>query len=180
MPNDWISHVKSFQAQHGCSYKDALKGASNSYRSMKGSNITKTSKTSGKQFITASSDRAIRAINGSGINRLKKANRWQTFVDSTIHDNIDTANKARKTYNKGQQSQMGMGLSRSQVMKLAKQNPELINAGVRAIGSGMRKALPGFYGTKDKGDFGYEFGYGLKKHKRLSGKALFAAGQSSG
>ena len=33
----WISHVKAYQAKHGCSYKDALRGASSSYRSMKGS-----------------------------------------------------------------------------------------------------------------------------------------------
>jgi hypothetical protein len=28
----WIAHVKAYQAKHGCSYKDALKGASASYR----------------------------------------------------------------------------------------------------------------------------------------------------
>jgi len=109
----WIEHVKAFKAKHGCSYKDALKGASASYRSMKGGNITKTAKTSGKQVITASGDRAVRAIAGSGVNRLKKAGRWQQFVDSTLHDTIDTANKARKTYDKGQQSQMmAMGLKK--------------------------------------------------------------------
>jgi hypothetical protein len=109
----WIEHVKAFKAKHGCSYKEALKGASASYRSMKGGNITKTAKTSGKQVITASGDRAVRAIAGSGVNRLKKAGRWQQFVDSTLHDTIDTANKARKTYDKGQQSQMmAMGLKK--------------------------------------------------------------------
>ena len=109
----WIEHVKAFKAKHNCSYKDALKGASASYRSMKGGNITKTAKTSGKQVITASGDRAVRAIAGSGVNRLKKAGRWQQFVDSTLHDTIDTANKARKTYDKGQQSQMmAMGLKK--------------------------------------------------------------------
>ena len=28
----WISHVKKYQNEHGCSYKDALKRASASYR----------------------------------------------------------------------------------------------------------------------------------------------------
>jgi len=28
----WIQHVKAYQAQHGCSYKDALKGAKHTYR----------------------------------------------------------------------------------------------------------------------------------------------------
>jgi len=138
MPSEWISHVKRFQAQHGVSYKDALKGASASYRSMKGGNITKTAKDSGKRLITSGTDRAVQAIEGSGfhgsgqyggndgehtvrtvdldanrakkaltmlskgyggkIGRVKKAGKWQQFVDSTLHDTIDTANKARKTY----------------------------------------------------------------------------------
>jgi len=113
MANAWIAHVKAFQEHHGCSYKDALKRASASYKKLKGGNITKTAKTSGKQVITASGDRAVRAIAGSGVNRLKKAQKWQQFVDSTLHDTIDTANKARKTYDKGQQSQMmAMGLKK--------------------------------------------------------------------
>ena len=83
MPSEWISHVKAFQHAHGCSYKDALKGASSTYtkKHQRGGNITKTAKTLGKQVIAASSDRAVQAIEGSGvrrgrgINRLKKANR---------------------------------------------------------------------------------------------------------
>ena len=30
--NSWIKHVKAYQAKHGCSYKDALKGARTSYK----------------------------------------------------------------------------------------------------------------------------------------------------
>jgi hypothetical protein len=118
MANAWIEHVKRFQQAHGCSYKDALQGASASYS--KGGNIIKTAKSAGKTLINAGTARAVRAINGSGVNRLKKAQRWEHFADSTLHDAIDTANKARKTYQKS--------------------------------------------------------GFGLKKHKRLSGRALLAAG----
>lgn len=32
MPTDWINHVKSYQAEHGCSYKDAMSGAKCSYK----------------------------------------------------------------------------------------------------------------------------------------------------
>ena len=99
MANAWIEHVKRFQQAHGCSYKEALTGASGTYR--KGGNITKTAKSAGKTLINAGTARAVRAINGSGVNRLKKAQRWQGFADSTLHDAIDTANKARKTYQKG-------------------------------------------------------------------------------
>ena len=130
MANAWISHVKAFQTHHGCSYKDALKRASASYKKLKGGNITKTAKTSGKQVITASGDRAVQAIEGSyggKIGRVKKAGKWQQFVDSTLHDTIDTANKARKTYDKGQRSEMTSG-------------------------------------------------FGLKRHRKLSGKALMPAG----
>ena len=164
MANAWISHVKTFQAHHGCTYKEALKRASASYKKLKGGNITKTAKTSGKQVITASGDRAVKAIEGSGfyggtdgeqtvrtssdgfsadkakkaltmlskgyggkIGRVKKAGKWQQFVDSTMHDMIDTSNKARKTYQKGQQGEMTSS-------------------------------------------------FGLKRHRKLSGKALAPAG----
>lgn len=153
MVNSWISHVKAFQAQHGCSYRDALKGASASYRSMKGGNVIKTAKSAAKQLISAGTDRAIRAINGSGVNRLKKAQHWEQFADSTLHDAIDTANKARKTY------QRGMGLSHSQTVQLAK----------------FAKRAP----LHMEHDTSFDAsGYGLKHHKRLKGKALYAAGYS--
>jgi hypothetical protein len=31
MPTEWINHVKKYQAEHGCSYKDAMSGAKCSY-----------------------------------------------------------------------------------------------------------------------------------------------------
>ena len=54
MPN-WIEHVKAYQAEHGCSYKEALKGASSTYTkktSSKGSQKTKKTTT---RVITAES-----------------------------------------------------------------------------------------------------------------------------
>jgi hypothetical protein len=68
-----------------------------------------------------------RGFKGLGINRLNKANRWQTFVDSTLRDTIDTAGKAGRVY---------------------------------------------YDTTSPLG----QLGFGLKRHKRLSGKALLAAG----
>jgi hypothetical protein len=166
MANAWITHVKAFQRHHGCTYKDALKRASASYTKLKGGNITKTAKDSGKRLITSGTDRAVLAIEGSGfyggtdgentvrtstdgfsadkakkaltmlskgyggkIGRVKKAGKWEQFVDSTLHDMIDTSNKARKTYQKGQRSEMTSG-------------------------------------------------FGLKRHRKLSGKALHPAGYS--
>jgi hypothetical protein len=155
MPSEWISHVKQFQAQHGCSYKDALRGASASYRSMKGGNIIKTAKSAGKQLINAGTARAIRAINGSGVNRLKKAQRWEHFADSTLHDAIDTANKARKTYQKG------MGVNR---LKKAQRWEHFAD-------STLHDAID----TANKARKTYQKGMGLKHHRKLSGQALYVA-----
>jgi hypothetical protein len=157
---------------------------------MKGGNVIKTAKSAAKQLISAGTDRAIRAINGSGVNRLKKAQHWEQFADSTLHDAIDTANKARKTYQKGsgvnrlkkaqhweqfadstlhdaidtankarKTYQRGMGLSHSQTVQLAK----------------FAKRAP----LHMEHDTSFDAsGYGLKHHKRLKGKALYAAGYS--
>ena len=34
MPSDWINHVKAYQAEHNVSYKEAMKQAKDSYKSM--------------------------------------------------------------------------------------------------------------------------------------------------
>ena len=192
--SEWIAHVKRFQAQHGCSYKDALRGASASYRSMKGSgpfpkprsdtgpmyakgvmglsrqemgvssggNIKKTSKAQAKRIIEALGDKAIGKLTGmgavgdmlkqtaanttaqlitsggdrassemttrgTGVNRLKKAERWEGFSNAALRDAIDTAGKAGRVY----------------------------------------------YDTTNPIA---QLGFGLKKHRKLKGKALMAAG----
>jgi hypothetical protein len=158
MPSSWIEHVKAFKAHHGCTYKEALQRASASYTKMKGSNIIKTAKSAGKQLITAGTDRAIRAINGSGVNRLHKAQRWEGFADSTLHDALDTANKARKIYQKGS------GVNR---LKKAERWEGFAD-------STLHDALD----TANKARKIYQkSGMGLKHHKRkMSGQALYPAG----
>jgi hypothetical protein len=51
---------------------------------------------------------------GTSVNRFKKANRWQTFADSTIRDGIDTAGKAARVYydSTGPMAQLGFGLKK--------------------------------------------------------------------
>ena len=63
-----------------------------------GGNIKAVSKDNAKRLITSATDRAIRALDGSGVNRLNKANRWESFANSTIRDGIDTAGKAARVY----------------------------------------------------------------------------------
>ena len=75
-----------------------------------GGNITKVAKTVGKAVIQSSGDRAIRAIDGSGVNRMKKATRWEGFANRTVRDGIDTAGKAARVYydSTGPAAQMGL------------------------------------------------------------------------
>jgi hypothetical protein len=83
-----------------------------------GGNIKATAKDSGKRLIVSGTDRAIRAIEGSSIggkiNRLKKAQRWEKFVNATIRDGIDTAGKAARVYydSTGPAAQLGFGLKK--------------------------------------------------------------------
>jgi len=79
-----------------------------------GGNIKAVGKDSGKRLIIAGTDRAIRAITGSGVNRLKKAQRWEGFANSTLRDGIDTAGKAARVYydSTDPMAQMGFGLKK--------------------------------------------------------------------
>ena len=173
--NTWIAHVKKYQEMHGCSYKEALKKASATYKKMgsglmtrpadmnqmyiKGGNLKKESKAqlirmlealtnkgieklSGMgsigtmlkqraadttaQLIDAGGDRAASemttqgaGMKGESINRLNKANRWQTFVDSTIRDAIDSAGKASNVYNDANSpmSKLGFGLKKHRKLR---------------------------------------------------------------
>jgi hypothetical protein len=84
-----------------------------------GGNITAVAKDSGKDVIVASGDRAVRAINGSGVNRMKKASRWEGFANRTVRDGIDTAGKAARVYydSTGPMAQLGFGLKKRKVPK---------------------------------------------------------------
>ncbi len=78
-------------------------------------NVKKTGKDSGKRLMIAGTDRAIRAITGSGsVNRLKKAQRWEGFANATLRDGIDTAGKAARVYydSTDPMAQMGFGLKK--------------------------------------------------------------------
>ena len=79
-----------------------------------GGNITAVAKVAGKRLIVAGTDRAVRAMEGSSINRLKKGQRCETFANATLRDGIDTAGKAARVYydSTDPASQMGFGLKK--------------------------------------------------------------------
>jgi hypothetical protein len=121
--------------------------------SISGGNIIKTAKSAGKRLITAGTDRAIRAIGGSGVNRLKKAERWEGFANKTIRDGIDTAGKAGRVYKK---TMGGFGVNR---LKKAERWEGFANKTVRDAIDTAGKA--GRVYNKTMGGFGL-YGYGME------------------
>jgi hypothetical protein len=77
-----------------------------------GGNIKAVGKDSGKRLIISGTDRLIRSIDGSGVNRLKKGQRWEQFANATVRDGIDTAGKAARVYydSTDPMAQMGFGI----------------------------------------------------------------------
>ena len=93
------------------------------HQHLRGGNIKAVAKDSGKRLIISGTDRAIRAIDGSGVggsvNRMKKATRWEGFANRTIRDGIDTAGKAARVYydSTNPMAQMGFGLRKRKAPK---------------------------------------------------------------
>ena len=79
-----------------------------------GGNIKAVGKDSAKRLIVSGTDRAIRAMEGSSVNRLKKGRRWATFSNQVLRDGIDTAGKAARVYydSTDPMAQMGFGLKK--------------------------------------------------------------------
>jgi hypothetical protein len=193
--SEWIKHVKRFQAEKGCSYKDALKHASATYR--KGSGLRNMSDPGMSGFI---------------------AN--ERLTTSTPPKKIGGRLTSAKPYVYEMQKMAGMGSVGTMLKKSSAENVvKLLNSGtdraVRAMdGSGQHRGLPGYelttggkisrinkagkweqfsnatlrdaIDTAGKAGRVYndttsplsQLGFGLKRHKRLSGKALMAAGYS--
>ena len=188
--SEWIAHVKQFQAQHGCSYKDALKGASSSYRSMKGNGVNRLKKAQRWEgFADSTLHDAIDTANkarktyqkGMGVNRLKKAQRWEGFADSTLHDAIDTANKARKTYQKGmgvnrlKKAQRWEGFADSTLHDAIDTANKARKTFQKGMGVTKKQAIASLQMANAM--YGDQAMSQLKKHrKKLSGMALYAAG----
>ena len=81
-------------------------------------------------------------ILGSGVNRLKKSQRWEQFANATIRDGIDTAGKATNVYydSTGPMAQMGFGIG-GNIIATSK------NAGKRLIVSGTDRAIRAIDGS---------------------------------
>jgi hypothetical protein len=177
--SEWIKHVKAFQAKHGCSYKEALRGASSSYRSMKasgfpsprsdtgpmytkGGNIKRTSKAQAKRIIEALGDKAIAKLTGMGAvgNMLK-----QTAANTTAQLITSGGDRASS-----EMATQGTGVSR---IKKAGKWEQFSNAALRDAIDTAGKAGRVYYDTTSPMS---QMGFGLKRHRKLKGKALVPAG----
>ena len=126
-----------------------------------GGNIKAVAKDSGKRLIVSGTDRAIRAMEGSSVNRLKKAGRWEQFANATIRDGIDTAGKAARVYydSTNPMAQMGFGIG-GNIKAVAK------DSGKRLIISGTDRAIRAIDGSGVGGSVNR-----LKKAQRWEGFA---------
>ena len=121
-------------------------------------NVKKTAKGSAKRLIVSATDRAIRALDGSGVNRLKKAKRWEQFANATVRDGIDTAGKAARVYydSTDPMAQMGFGIG-GNIKAVAKDSGKRLiisgtNRAIRAIdGSGINGRLQHFMESNREG-----------------------------
>ena len=189
MANAWIEHVKRFQQAHGCSYNDALKGASASYRSMKGSGYMqelhsalttkearKLSNRGPNMGRSANVDYGYAGLGGSGVGRRNKYTKWvdalgaKDLIDAGFSKGTSTINGSgvgrRNKYTKwvdalGAKDLIDAGFSKG--------TSTINGSGVKQQGISALKMANAMYGNQAMTQ--------LKKHRRkLSGMALYPAG----
>jgi hypothetical protein len=102
-------------------------------------------------------------LKGSGVNRLKKAQRWEQFANATVRDGIDTAGKAARVYydSTGPMAEMGFGIG-GNIKAVGK------DSGKRLIISGTDRAIRAIDGSGIGGN--------IKAVGKDSGKRLIISG----
>jgi len=177
--NAWIAHVKRFQAEHGCSYKEALKGASATYQKgsgwadpskntgqmyTKGGNLKKTSKAQLKRLVEALGDKAVQKLVGMGaIGHMLK----ESAANNTVRLMDSGTNRAT-----GEMETRGTSVNR---LKKDGRWEQFANSTIRDGIDTAGKASRVYY---DSTGPMAQMGFGLKKHRKLKGRALLAAGYS--
>ena len=179
--NAWIAHVKRFQAEHGCSYKEALKGASATYQRgsgaawadpskntgqmyTKGGNLKKTSKAQLKRLVEALGDKAVQKLVGMGaVGDMLK----QTAANTTAQLITSGGNRASS-----EMESRGASVNR---LKKGQRWEQFANATIRDGIDTAGKAARVYYNETSPMS---QMGFGLKRHRKLKGRALLAAGYS--
>lgn len=84
MTSDWITHCKNYQAEHGCSYKDAMKQAKATYTGGSLKSVVKKARHVGKH----ASNRVHHL--DDDINKVKKSARKAVKVIDRVDDKLGT------------------------------------------------------------------------------------------
>lgn len=114
--SEWINHVKTYQAQHGCSYKDALKCAKSTYK--------KGSIEGGKFNLKKTVNKGAKGVN-KGTKILKKNEKLIKFAVGDEY--ADTVDKAIKVSNRAS--------------KIADQVETQTGAGVKHLGRKVKHSV---------------------------------------
>ena len=184
--NEWIAHVKAFQAAHGCSYKDALKKASAIYKKMgsglmtrpadmnqmyiKGGNLKKASKANLIRMLDALTNKGMEKLSGMGSIGTMLKQRAADTTAQLIDAGGDRAASEMETQGAGVHMK-GKSINR---LNKASRWEQFSNAALRDAIDTASKAGRAY------NDFNSplsQMGFGLKKHRKLRGMALLPAGQ---
>ena len=171
----WIQHVKRFQEANGCSYKDALKHASATYQ--KGSGLRNATNpgmhTTGGNLQKATKAQLIRLIGALGDKGISKLSGMGAVGDMLKQTAANTT--AQLITSGGNRASSEMETRGTSVNRLNKANrwEQFANSTLRDAIDTSGKAGRVYYDTTSPMS---QMGFGLKKHKRLSGRALLAAG----
>jgi len=124
--SEWINHVKQYQAQHGCSYKDALKGAKSTYnKSIEG----------GKFNLKKTVNKGAKGVKKAG--KVLKKN--EKLIKFAVGDEYaDTVDKAIKVSNRASkiadelETQTGAG-GKFNLKKTVNKGAKAVKKGVRVL-----------------------------------------------
>ena len=182
--NEWIAHVKAFQKMHGCSYKDALKKSSATYKKkgsglmtrpadmnqmyIKGGNLKKASKANLIRMLDALTSKGLEKLSGMGTIGTMLKQRAADTTAQLIDAGGDRAASEMTT--------QGAGMKGKSINRLNKANrwEQFANAAIRDAIDTSGKAARVY---NDANSPMSKMGFGLKKHRKIKGSALLPAGQ---
>ena len=180
--NEWIMHVKAFQKMHGCSYKDALKRASATYKKGSGlmtrpANMNQMYATGGnlKKASKANLIKMLDALTSKGLEKLSGMGSIGTMLKQRAADTTAQLIDAGGDRAASEMETQGTGMKGRAINRLNKAGrwEQFANAAIRdAIDTGGKAARV----YNDANSPMSQLGFGLKKHRKLRGKALLAAG----
>jgi hypothetical protein len=180
--NTWIAHVKAYQSAHGCSYKDALKKASATYKKGSGlmtrpDNMNQMHTTGGnlKKASKANLIRMLDALTNKGMEKLSGMGSIGSMLKQQAADTTAQLIDAGGDRAASEMTTQGAGMKGKSINRLNKASrwEQFSNAALRDAIDTASKAGRAY------NDFNSplsQMGFGLKKHHKLRGMALLPGG----